>query len=133
MPSPGDPNPQLRPSASARSSSNRDEDLFDNPFTFNILRNPNPHMAFGGGGPHFYGSAVRTGETRDGDTVVVMGVGGIGMNAVQGARIAGARAIVALDPVEYKRSRSMEQFRSGLLGIFGGRLVSGGAYRLAAG
>ena len=37
-----------------------------------------------------------------------MGVGGIGMNAVQGARIAGARIIVALDPVEYKRSRSLE-------------------------
>ena len=50
-----------------------------------------------------YGSMVRTGEARDGDTVVVMGVGGIGMNAVQGARIAGARVIVALDPVEYKR------------------------------
>jgi S-(hydroxymethyl)glutathione dehydrogenase/alcohol dehydrogenase len=55
-----------------------------------------------------YGSAVRTGETRDGDTVVVMGVGGIGMNAVQGARIAGARVIVALDPVPYKRERSLE-------------------------
>ena len=55
-----------------------------------------------------YGSAVCTGETRDGDTVVVMGVGGIGMNAVQGARIAGARVIVALDPVEYKRTRSLE-------------------------
>ena len=55
-----------------------------------------------------YGSAVRTGETRDGDTVVVMGVGGIGMNAIQGARIAGARVIVALDPVEYKRTRSLE-------------------------
>jgi S-(hydroxymethyl)glutathione dehydrogenase/alcohol dehydrogenase len=55
-----------------------------------------------------YGSAVRTGETRDGDTVVVMGVGGIGMNAVQGARIAGARAIVALDPIEFKRNRSLE-------------------------
>lgn len=55
-----------------------------------------------------YGSAVRTGETRDGDTVVVMGVGGIGINAVQGARIAGARHIVALDPIEYKRSRSHE-------------------------
>ena len=54
-----------------------------------------------------YGSAVRTGEARDGDTVVIMGVGGIGMNAVQGARIAGARVIVALDPVEYKRSRSL--------------------------
>lgn len=55
-----------------------------------------------------YGSAVRTGETRDGDTVVVMGVGGIGINAVQGARIAGARNIVALDPVDYKRTRSLE-------------------------
>ena len=32
-----------------------------------------------------YGAAVRTGEARDGDTVVVMGVGGLGINAVQGA------------------------------------------------
>lgn len=55
-----------------------------------------------------YGSAVHTGEVRDGDTVVVMGVGGIGVNAVQGARIAGARNIIALDPVEYKRSRAKE-------------------------
>ncbi|GAB3020338.1 NDMA-dependent alcohol dehydrogenase [Mycobacterium bourgelatii] len=55
-----------------------------------------------------YGSAVNTGEVADGDTVVVMGVGGIGMNAVQGARIAGARNIIALDPVEYKRTRSRE-------------------------
>ncbi len=55
-----------------------------------------------------YGSAVRTGETRDGDAVVVMGAGGIGMNAVQGARIAGARVIVALDPVDYKREKSLE-------------------------
>ena len=55
-----------------------------------------------------FGSAVRTGETRAGDTVVVMGVGGVGINAVQGARIAGARNIVALDPVEFKRVRSGE-------------------------
>ncbi|AQT81453.1 alcohol dehydrogenase [Mycolicibacterium litorale] len=55
-----------------------------------------------------YGSAVRTGETRDGDAVVVMGVGGIGINAVQGARIAGARVVMALDPVEYKRTRAVE-------------------------
>jgi S-(hydroxymethyl)glutathione dehydrogenase/alcohol dehydrogenase len=55
-----------------------------------------------------YGSVVRTGETKTGDTVVVMGVGGVGINAVQGARIAGARNIVALDPVEYKRNRSRE-------------------------
>ena len=34
-------------------SGNRDEAVFDDPFTFDILRNPNPHIAFGGGGPHF--------------------------------------------------------------------------------
>jgi NDMA-dependent alcohol dehydrogenase len=55
-----------------------------------------------------FGSAVRTGETRPGDTVVVMGIGGVGINAVQGARIAGARTIVALDPVQYKRDRAPE-------------------------
>jgi NDMA-dependent alcohol dehydrogenase len=55
-----------------------------------------------------YGSAVRTGQTGAGDTVVVMGVGGIGVNAVQGARIAGARNVIALDPVEYKRARALE-------------------------
>ena len=34
-------------------SGNRDEDVFTDPFTFDIPRNPNPHIAFGGGGPHF--------------------------------------------------------------------------------
>jgi cholest-4-en-3-one 26-monooxygenase len=33
-------------------SANRDEDVFDDPYTFDIHRNPNPHVAFGGGGPH---------------------------------------------------------------------------------
>jgi S-(hydroxymethyl)glutathione dehydrogenase/alcohol dehydrogenase len=55
-----------------------------------------------------YGSVVRTGEARAGDTVVVMGIGGVGINAVQGARIAGARSIIAIDPVEFKRDRSRE-------------------------
>jgi NDMA-dependent alcohol dehydrogenase len=55
-----------------------------------------------------YGSAVRTGETRPGDTVVVIGVGGVGINAVQGARIAGACNIVAVDPLELKRDRARE-------------------------
>ncbi|MGA2474316.1 MAG: cytochrome P450 [Acidimicrobiales bacterium] len=34
-------------------SANRDEDVFDSPDTFDISRDPNPHIAFGGGGPHF--------------------------------------------------------------------------------
>ena len=34
-------------------SANRDELVFDNPNTFDIGRDPNPHIGFGGGGPHF--------------------------------------------------------------------------------
>ena len=34
-------------------SANRDEDVFADPDAFDIGRDPNPHMAFGGGGPHF--------------------------------------------------------------------------------
>jgi cholest-4-en-3-one 26-monooxygenase len=34
-------------------SANFDEDVFDDPFTFNILRNPNPHVGFGGTGAHY--------------------------------------------------------------------------------
>src|SRR6201998_518640 len=55
-----------------------------------------------------YGSVVRTGEAKAGDTVVVMGIGGVGIHAVQGARIAGARSIIAIDPVEFKRDQSLE-------------------------
>ncbi|OMC40587.1 steroid C27-monooxygenase [Mycobacterium sp. GA-1841] len=35
------------------SSANYDEEVFESPFQFNILRNPNPHLAFGGNGAHF--------------------------------------------------------------------------------
>jgi cytochrome P450 len=35
------------------SSGNRDERVFDDPNTFDIRRTPNPHVGFGGGGPHF--------------------------------------------------------------------------------
>lgn len=35
------------------SSANYDEDVFDDPFQFNILRDPNPHLGFGGNGAHY--------------------------------------------------------------------------------
>ncbi|GAA5129748.1 cytochrome P450 [Haloechinothrix salitolerans] len=35
------------------SSGNRDERVFEDPNVFDITRDPNPHVAFGGGGPHF--------------------------------------------------------------------------------
>jgi cytochrome P450 len=34
-------------------SANRDEDVFDDPFTFDVRREPNPHIGFGAAGPHF--------------------------------------------------------------------------------
>ena len=40
--------------------------------------------------------------------MVVVGIGGIGMNAVQGAAMAGARHVIAVDPVEFKREKAME-------------------------
>jgi NDMA-dependent alcohol dehydrogenase len=54
-----------------------------------------------------WGSAVYAAETQPGDYVVVVGAGGIGMNAIQGARMAGARTIAAIDPVESKRDRAI--------------------------
>jgi len=33
-------------------SANRDEEVFDDPFAFDIGRADNPHVTFGGGGPH---------------------------------------------------------------------------------
>ena len=55
-----------------------------------------------------WGSAVYAADVSPGDTVVVVGVGGIGANAIQGARLAGAKRIVAIDPIEFKREKAME-------------------------
>ena len=55
-----------------------------------------------------WGSAANRAGTQPGDTVVVVGIGGIGINAVQGARMAGAKRIIAIDPVEFKREKAME-------------------------
>ena len=55
------------------------------------------------GVPTGFGSAVRAGEIKPGDTTIVYGIGGVGANALQGASIAGSRYVIAVDPVTYKR------------------------------
>ena len=55
-----------------------------------------------------WGSATAIGGTQVGDTVVVIGVGGVGINSVQGAAHAGARHVVAIDPVQFKRDKAVE-------------------------
>jgi NDMA-dependent alcohol dehydrogenase len=53
-----------------------------------------------------YGSAVNRAEVTPGDTVVVVGCGGIGSNALQGAKAAGAKNVIAVDPAEFKREKA---------------------------
>ncbi|GAA5167326.1 NDMA-dependent alcohol dehydrogenase [Amycolatopsis dongchuanensis] len=55
------------------------------------------------GVPTGWGTAVYAAGVRPGETVVVYGAGGVGSNAVQGARYAGAKNVVVVDPVEFKR------------------------------
>jgi len=50
-----------------------------------------------------WGSGTVGVGTEPGDTVVIIGTGGVGINAVQGARAAGAMSVIAVDPVEFKR------------------------------
>ena len=54
-----------------------------------------------------WGSSVYAGGVRPGDAVAVVGAGGLGSAAVQGARLAGARHIFAIDPVEFKRTSAL--------------------------
>ena len=53
-----------------------------------------------------WGSAVYIGEIEAGDAVAVVGVGGVGSSAIQGARLAGAKQIFAIDPVIFKREQA---------------------------
>src|SRR5690348_9328456 len=57
----------------------------------------------GCGVPTGWGTSVYAAGVAAGDTVVIFGAGGVGTNAVQGAKYAGARHIVVIDPVEFKR------------------------------
>lgn len=54
------------------------------------------------------GAALNTAAVKEGDSVLVMGLGGVGMSVVQGARLAGASKILVSDPVEERRERARE-------------------------
>jgi S-(hydroxymethyl)glutathione dehydrogenase/alcohol dehydrogenase len=54
------------------------------------------------------GAALRTARVEPGSTVAVFGAGGVGLAAIQGARIAGARMIIAVDIVESKLGLARE-------------------------
>lgn len=54
------------------------------------------------------GAVVNTAAIRAGQSVAVVGLGGVGLAAVLGARAAGAAAIVAVDPIEEKRKLALE-------------------------
>ena len=54
------------------------------------------------------GAALNTAKVEPGSMVAVFGCGGVGLSAIQGARIAGARMIIAVDTVESKLATAKE-------------------------
>jgi S-(hydroxymethyl)glutathione dehydrogenase/alcohol dehydrogenase len=62
----------------------------------------------GCGVPTGWATANYAGGVRAGDTTVVYGIGGIGINAVQGAAAAGAKNVIAVDPLEFKRETALK-------------------------
>lgn len=69
------------------------------------------------------GAATNTAKIRPGSTVVVIGAGGVGLNAVQGAAICGASKIIAVDLAQDKLDAAME------FGATHGVLAEGKPYR----
>ena len=53
------------------------------------------------------GAALNTARVEPGSTVVVVGCGGVGQSVIQGARIAGAAKVIAIDPVAGKRESAL--------------------------
>lgn len=55
-----------------------------------------------------YGSATHTAQVRPGEDVAIVGIGGVGTAALQGAVNSGARFVFAIDPVEWKREQAVK-------------------------
>ncbi|PPJ26880.1 alcohol dehydrogenase [Nocardia nova] len=65
-------------------------------------------VVVGCGVPTGWGSAVYSGNVRAGDITVIYGIGGLGINSVQGAVHAGAKYVVVVDPVGFKRETALK-------------------------
>jgi S-(hydroxymethyl)glutathione dehydrogenase/alcohol dehydrogenase len=55
-----------------------------------------------------YGAATTRAGIRAGEAIAVFGAGGVGLSAIMGARLAGAAAIVAVDPFPFRREMALE-------------------------
>ncbi|MFZ2529344.1 MAG: NDMA-dependent alcohol dehydrogenase [Rhodococcus sp. (in: high G+C Gram-positive bacteria)] len=62
----------------------------------------------GCGVPTGWGSATHVADVKAGDSVAIVGVGGVGMSALQGAVASGARHVFAIDPVPWKREQAVK-------------------------
>lgn len=65
-------------------------------------------VVVGCGVPTGWGSSVYAGNVRAGDVTVIYGIGGLGINSVQGAVHAGAKYVVVVDPVQFKRDTAVK-------------------------
>jgi alcohol dehydrogenase (nicotinoprotein) len=68
----------------------------------------NKAVLVGCGVPTGIGAVIHRAKVEPGSTVMVIGCGGIGMNAVQGAALAGARMVIAVDVVDFKLEKAKE-------------------------
>ncbi|MEO2169234.1 MAG: Zn-dependent alcohol dehydrogenase [bacterium] len=61
------------------------------------------------------GAVLNAAKVQAGDTVLILGLGGVGLSAVQGARVAGASRILASDPVASRREAALAMGATDLL------------------
>jgi len=69
------------------------------------------------------GAVLNTAKVEPGSTVAVIGCGGVGLNAIQGARLAGALRIIAIDAVETKLTLAQEFGATDVIDASGGGVV----------
>ena len=69
------------------------------------------------------GAALNTARVEPGSTVAVLGCGGVGLSVIQGARIAGALRIIAIDTVETKLGMARDLGATDVIDASGGGVV----------